>query len=709
MNDLAARVEDFFKPAGLLCQKFPGFEYRPEQMQMAMHIVESFSENRIYLVEAGTGVGKSFAYLIPALLWSRQENQRVVISTFTINLQEQLVKKDLPQMLDYLDLKAKAVLVKGWGNYLCRRKIHFLPRKSLNFSERAFAQLKRILDWLGSHPMASFSFSDLPFQVAPELREEISCEADLCPGKNCPFYQGCAFHLARAEMESANLLILNHALLVCDLALQKENAPGIIPPYTRLIVDEAHHLEEVACEYLGTELQHPELPKILRQLLSAHPEAEGGETGFLPLLRTRLLNSALPQNAKEYFKNNLDYLLFQLPALKEVWEEFFIMVKQNIKQQRGEEVPPFLQIKPEIQATPDWEILSFAREKLGNILGQFAHRFFTLKDELLQLPQSSDGEFEQILTDVDAYLKRLLRIREKLEFVFAAESEDYAFWLEAGEKKPRIRAIPYRVGDLLKEQLFSKLESGILTSATLAVKKDFSFIKSRLGLEETETREIQLPSSFNYKKQSALFIPHDLPGPEEAGFSSALREALPPLLAASRGRAFVLFTSYSLLKKAAEFLKETLSDDFALLVQGETPRHRMLEAFKTHPYPVLLGTDSFWEGVDVPGEALSLVVITRLPFKAPEDPVVLAQVEMMEKEGLNSFWQLMLPRAVLKLKQGFGRLIRQKTDRGAVVILDKRVLTKTYGNTFLSSLPNSVRETGKWADLWPKVGDFLRG
>ncbi|MGI8604117.1 MAG: ATP-dependent DNA helicase [Verrucomicrobiales bacterium] len=654
-KSLATRVSGMFSETGQL-SKSVDFEYRPQQQDMATRVAAALERNRALVVEAGTGVGKSLAYLVPAVLHAVEKGRKAVISTHTINLQEQLVHKDIPvvQKLLARDLSFKAVLLKGRQNYLCPRRLERAQRQSDDlFTSAEIQELRTLYKW--SRETRDGTLSTLPFTPDPKVWSQVCSETHACTARRCGLEGGCFYQEVRKQIGEAHVVVLNHTLLFTLLAnAEAEETAGagdsFLFPNDFLIIDEAHTLENVAARQLGLQL------------------SQGG-------LRTQIQRLYNPRTRKGLLPAVLDGEAVKLAAaLLDELETFFGHIERACR------FPP-----------PAREF----RVRTGGLAEHSAAAaFLALEVQIAKRCERLDEGSHKL--ELLEGRRRLTAARVGIRQFLDQDLDGHVYWVEKGQtpaESVALRTAPIDVAEALRGLLFGKTTSCVLTSATLGMgEDDLRYFRRRVGADTADAARIGSP--FDYRRQMKLYLVANMPEPRAPGFEEALEKWIAHFLTMSQGRAFVLFTSYRLLQTMAGRLDAFCAKKgWNLLVQGrDKPRHQLIREFRESGSSVLFGTESFWTGVDVPGEALSNVIITRLPFAVPDHPVTASRLEAIEERGGNPFMEYSVPEAVLKLRQGLGRLIRTAKDRGIAVILDNRVLTKQYGRVFLDALPDAPRE-----------------
>jgi len=705
---------DMLSPDGPLAEQMRLIEDRPSQRDMIAHVADTYNDGGIALLEAGTGVGKSFAYLVPAILWALKNDERTVVSTNTINLQEQLVGKDLPVLGKALGTEGRPVrwaLLKGWHNYLCLSRLdhakgHFGTLLEPNRQD----ELDAIQKW--SRTTRDGSRSDLNFMPSGEVWDEVAAEPDLCGRLKCKYFDKCFVFEARRRAADADVVVVNHHLLASDLAVRHAQGgnwedAAVLPPYRRLILDEGHHLEDTAAEHLGKRASSRGIERLFGRL-------ERNNKGVLPSLRQAMTAELDESRGPELLMRLASRCVPALSAARAASARLFA------------ELDGWLQNKPDpVQRLADAFVDDEVWQRgLEDGLEAFHYAVGRLREELAGLMQELDeGDDEPserlaaLASELRAICSRLDGARDAVQAALrpAPGSPPAVRWLE--RRQPGNLALataPLDMAPLLQEILFERVESIVITSATLAAGGKFDFLAHRLGLDLAPVRpgprEI-LPSPFEFRQQCLFAIPDDAPEPS-AGSDAHDRytaDVAADLAECSDGGMFVLFTSYRSLRKVSAILKERrdVAGRWPLLVQGDGQRDVLLRRFREMGNAILFGTDSFWEGVDVPGHALRALVLAKLPFKVPTEPLTAARLEAIEAAGGDSFNEYQVPLAGLKLKQGFGRLIRTRTDVGTVVLLDPRVLRKRYGQTLLAGLPPAERIVAPWAVIRERIAEFF--
>ncbi len=710
-------------PGGTLSAVFAGFEDRPGQRQMLTAVASAFNEGGVTLVEAGTGTGKSLAYLLPAAVWAVRNGERAVVSTGTINLQEQLVGKDLPVVSSLLEEPISWALVKGRSNYVSIRRALLAARAQESlFDEDRGEELRGLIEWLDT--TEDGSLSDLATVPSEEVWDEVKSDADICLRARCPHFQRCFYQRSRREAASANVLVVNHHLLFSDLSVRISTnnfkTGAVLPPYSRLILDEAHNVEEAATSHLGVEVTRVGLFRTLSRLdrrgkgilTAVHGALMGrGEEGEAPRLLRRI---------EERIR----------PALEDVRARTSLLV-EDLEPLADPGTGP---VRLGTERGPEPVTRLATRDRLDGLMAAMAK----LEREVRHLREGIETQPELIdlledrTLDLQSVERRLAAGAHGVRLVLAPGPNEDGFvrWIEqrgAGRRTNlALGAAPLEPGALLREALFEPLDTVVLTSATLTTRGTFTFLRSRLGIgaapeepeewhqegesELPEITELAIPSPFDYEHQVILAVPSGLgdPGGGNEGFQRETASFVSTLAGITDGGIFVLFTSFRALRSVAAFLREEGADGrWPLFVHGEGPRGRLLDGFVESGRGILLGTTSFWEGVDVPGEPLRGLVIQKLPFPVPTEPLTEARVEALEARGRNSFWEYVLPIAALRLKQGFGRLIRARTDRGIVAVLDSRIVVRRYGRYLRDSLPPAPLVKGRPEDIWDRVESFF--
>ncbi len=700
-NALAALLES----DGAFDKTFDHFEHRPQQVKMLRAVSDAFNEGQHLLVEAGTGTGKSIAYLLPAIHWAVQNGERVVISTNTINLQEQLATKDVPDLQKVLPFEFRAAVMKGRSHYLCPSRLQMIRRNGPTSIEE-MRVLAKVLLWLPTTINGDGDELFIPNQAERAVWNRLSADNEVCNNERCA-ETGCFFFRARQAAESAHVLIVNHALLLADIAVENR----ALPDYQYLIVDEAHHLEDATTQQLSFTSSRAALKRMMEDIgRSKWSEATGLLLEVIGRIRSSVpAELADPTQAfAEKIAAGIDGVLRYIDDLFEQLTDFareYSESKSDYSQR--------LRLVMSLRHQPAWDNIEMAWENVSVQLFAVIDGLQRLGAALKDMSEYEIPDYEDLVARVTGYVRTLTEVRTKTNAILTQPTSNEIYWLEVepnqsgrdgGRGSLSLHAAPLHVGPLVDRFLWKAKKSIVLTSATMRTGRDFAFIRDRLAAQDMD--ELSVGSPFDYKASTLLYLVTDVPEPGEPGFQKAIDQGLITLAKAMGGRTMALFTSYSSLKAAAKGITHTLNQsDILVYEQGDgSSRRQLLDNFKGADRAVLLGTRSFWEGVDVQGEALSCLAIIRLPFAVPSDPIFAARSETFEEP----FMQYSVPDAILKFRQGFGRLIRSKTDRGVVAVFDKRLLTKQYGQTFLQSLPQCTVRRGSYTELASAAIDWMK-
>jgi ATP-dependent DNA helicase DinG len=644
-SEFVERIRGFFSANGPL-SKAKNFEFRPQQQEMAARVAQALEEEQHLIVEAGTGVGKSLGYLVPSVLFALERHKKAIVSTHTINLQEQLLHKDIPILKKVLPVEFEAALMKGRQNYLCPRRLErALQSEQELFTGPERSELQRLAEW--ARTTRDGSLSDLSVEPAPKVWAQVCSEAHICTQKTCGQDPRCFYQQARKRLLAADVIVLNHTLLFILLGspeMQEERESGFRFPNDFIIFDEAHTVEQVASKQIGIGVSQYGLRSTIQRLYNA---------------RTR----------KGLFTVMRDAVGVRLAAeLVDDVDKFFSAVESKSNFRKGRE----FRVR-DVELVPD----------------TITARLTALQARVADVVKRADDEI--LKAELQEFGRRIRDARDGISIFLEQSAPEHVYWVERTGKTERflaLNAAPIDLAPVLRRMLFRDNCCCVMTSATLAVgRPDLVYFRTRIGA--TEAEPLQLGSPFNFQKQMKMFIIQKMPDPRDAGYQKALEHWIAHFVQKSEGRAFVLFTSYRDMQQVSGAMEKFFAaENMNILVQGGgAPRSKLLEQFKSTPRSVLFGTDSFWGGVDVPGEALSNVIITRLPFAVPDHPLIEAKLELIEERGGDPFTEYSLPEAILRLRQGVGRLIRTKTDRGIIVILDNRIVSKPYGRVFMQALP----------------------
>jgi DNA polymerase-3 subunit epsilon/ATP-dependent DNA helicase DinG len=693
-EDVAATLEY----GGPFAKYFDSYEHRPEQVEMLRAVSESLSRGQHLLVEAGTGIGKSFAYLIPAALFSIKNNTRVVISTNTINLQDQLIKKDIPDLRSALKLDLRASVMKGRSNYLCPRRLELLRKRSPQTVDE-LRVLAKILVWLQTNTTGDRTDINLNGSAEKDVWIHLSAEDDLCTIETCRerAVGTCPFFKARMAAQTSHLLIVNHALLLSDVA----SGNRVLPDYDYLIIDEGHHLEDATTDALSFRLLQGDVDRIIKEIGS-------GSTGILGLLIS-ISKSVINPTDFASLNNLVLRATDQSFRFENQQRVFFKNLETFLTDQRdGQPSSSYavqIRIIPSIRTLPGWDEVEISWDAAFQTLHTLSTVIADLLKVAAELFSHGVAEVENLIGSFGNINQRLLEIETNVSSMIGKPDPGTVYWIEIQPNGNRIslHASPIQVGSLIEKYIWHIKTGVVVTSATITTNNEFTYIRNTLGADEAN--ELALGSPFDYENSALLYLANDIAEPHTNEYQSQLSRTIIDLCQASMGRALILFTSYAQLRRTAKSITRVLAEkDIIVYEQGEgASPNTLLENFKSSDKAVLLGTRSFWEGVDIPGNALSVVVITKLPFAVPTDPLIAARSEEFE----DPFNEFQLPDAILRFRQGFGRLIRTKSDRGVVVILDKRILSKPYGKHFINSLPQCAKVVGSIHDLPARAKKWL--
>lgn len=682
-------IENYFAKDGILAKEIKGFEYREEQEEMAQYIQDAINEDRKIIVEAGTGTGKTLAYLIPSIKWAVTNKKKVIIATNTINLQEQLLLKDIPLAKSIIKDEFSYVLVKGRNNYVCKRLFNELVLgKSIDietFSMEAREQIEYILKW--GNKTKTGDKAELPFEVYPDVWELVQSTTELCLGKKCPYRKECFYMKTRMEKMEADILISNHHVFFADLNVRAETDFDseylILPRYDMVIFDEAHNVESVARSYFSVEVSKISFTRLLNRIYQKKNKRKKEKSALIRVEDT--VDEKNLEDSEQY--------IYLLNTLKEE-----ISILQNIGDEYFDEIRKIYETNTEApikKSLNNFEMtksrfLENLREKKDIFQGKLADFLNLMMSFNNVIDEEKDKNPEVI--NFNNHLKMFKAYIDSFKFINSFEDDNYIYWLDINSKRTNVilTATPLNIAQKLSTVLFDNLDRLVFASATIVVNGNFDYFKKSLGLDEEDCIEAIIKSPFDYDEQMSVYIPSDIQDSENINaFVSDASKFILNILLKTNGKAFILFTSYTMLNQIYYSISKKLKDKgFEVFLHGDKPRSQIIKEFKEAENPILFGTTSFWEGVDVQGENLSNVIITKLPFLVPTDPVVSAISKKIEEDGGNSFMDFQLPEAIIKFKQGVGRLIRKKTDSGNIFILDNRILKKRYGSLFINALPS---------------------
>ena len=682
-------IENYFAKDGILAKEIKGFEYREEQEEMAQYIQDAINEDRKIIVEAGTGTGKTLAYLIPSIKWAVTNKKKVIIATNTINLQEQLLLKDIPLAKSIIKDEFSYVLVKGRNNYVCKRLFNELVLgKSIDietFSMEAREQIEYILKW--GNKTKTGDKAELPFEVYPDVWELVQSTTELCLGKKCPYRKECFYMKTRMEKMEADILISNHHVFFADLNVRAETDFDseylILPRYDMVIFDEAHNIESVARSYFSVEVSKISFTRLLNRIYQKKNKRKKEKSALIRVEDT--IDEKDLEDGQQY--------IYLLNTLKEE-----ISILQNIGDEYFDEIRKIYETNTEAPIRKSLNNFEMTKSRFLETLRDKKDIFQSKLADFLTLMMSFNNVIDEEkeknpeVINFNNHLKMFKAYIDNFKFINSFEDDNYIYWLDINSKRTNVllTATPLNIAEKLSTVLFDNLDRLIFASATIVANGNFDYFKKSLGLDEEDCIECIIKSPFNYDEQMSVYIPTDIQDSENINaFVTDASKFILDILLKTNGKAFILFTSYTMLNQIYYSISKKLIDKgFEVFLHGDKPRSQLIKEFKEAENPILFGTTSFWEGVDVQGENLSNVIITKLPFLVPTDPVVSAISKKIEEDGGNSFTDFQLPEAIIKFKQGVGRLIRKKTDSGNIFILDSRILKKRYGSLFINALPS---------------------
>ena len=682
-------IKNYFSKDGILAKEIKAFEYRQEQEEMAQYIQEAINEDRKIIVEAGTGTGKTLAYLIPAIKWAVANKKKVIIATNTINLQEQLLLKDIPLAKSIIKDEFSYVLVKGRNNYVCKRLFNELALgKNIDietFSIEAREQIEYILKW--GNKTKTGDKAELPFEVYPDVWELVQSTTELCLGKKCPYRKECFYMKTRMEKMEADILISNHHVFFADLNVRAETDFDseylILPRYDMVIFDEAHNIESVARSYFSVEVSKISFTRLLNRIYQKKNKRKKEKSALIRVEDT--IDEKDLEDSQQY--------IYLLNTLKEE-----ISILQNIGDEYFDEIRKIYETNTEAPIRKSLNNFEMTKSRFLETLRDKKDIFQSKLADFLTLMMSFNNVIDEEkdknpeVINFNNHLKMFKAYIDSFKFINSFEDDNYIYWLDINSKRTNVvlTATPLNIAQKLSTVLFDNLDRLVFASATIVVNGSFDYFKKSLGLDEEDCIEAIIKSPFDYNEQMSVYIPSDIQDSENINaFVSDASRFILNILLKTNGKAFILFTSYTMLNQIYYSISKKLKDKgFEVFLHGDKPRSQLIKEFKEAENPILFGTTSFWEGVDVQGENLSNVIITKLPFLVPTDPVVSAISKKIEENGGNSFTDFQLPEAIIKFKQGVGRLIRKKTDSGNIFILDNRILKKRYGSLFINALPS---------------------
>ncbi|WP_096200904.1 ATP-dependent DNA helicase DinG [Bacillus sp. FJAT-45350] len=705
-DDFETYQSQIFGEEGSLAKAFGSYERRDGQEEMSEMVAEALRERQHLLIEAGTGTGKSLAYLLPAAFFSKQEKQSVIISTKTIPLQQQLLERDIPLLKKVAPFNVTASLLKGRNHYLCLRKFEQSLADHTNDNYDTILSKGQILVWLTETTHGDVEELNLP-SGGRNYWHQVKSDASTCLGRNCPWITKCFYQRARRNAEQSDLIITNHALVMTDLA----QGHSILPKYSFAVIDEAHHFEESASDHLGLHSDYVSFSHLLNRI----GKSSSGDS--LNRVKDLFIKYSVQKNETMFHKidEKLDEVRVELDELFRMIRSY-VLNKRNISKTEVGRIS--YRFNSHEEEDPLWQAILECSYRTIMICKDFSLLVKSMLAEAELFKERSSIKEKGFLTSLSGMVDQVYEERDKLEQLLLEHDPESVYWVEVDSKGARnatyLYSKPVDVSEILADQFFSNKKSVVLTSATLTIKGSFSYLIDRLGLEDFGPMTKMIDSPFDYEKQAKLYIPQDVLNIKEVDDSVFIEDIvhkIKKVAVITNGRMLVLFTSFDMLKQAYYLLKSLLQEDeeFILIGQGinSSSRAKLMKTFKQHEKSILFGTSTFWEGIDLPGEDLSCLVIVRLPFSPPDQPLIEAKSEMLKEQGKNPFMALSLPQAILRFKQGFGRLIRTENDRGVVIVLDKRIITTRYGSSFIKSLPPLQVQEGTMNNLIEDIKDWL--
>ncbi len=683
-------VKEILDENGPLSQEIENYEPREGQLLMAQDVCEALNKHKIAVIEAGCGIGKSMAYLVPAALFAVQNKKRVIISTRTINLQDQLTNKDVPLLEKIAGVSVKTAVLKGRANYACPRRTAEAVGDAELFDDPADKEtLTAIWKWIQTSEHGTVS--ELPLEIDEHTWDRVSSDPDLCSAPDCRHYNMCPYWKARRRAVSAHIVVVNHSLLFSDTALKRAAGnmavAGILPDYSAVVLDEAHHVEDTAGAHLGLKADSKAVTRLISRLV--HPKKKKGL-----LIKAAKIRGDRFAKTRDMAASAVETARTTAMTLAEKWRTA-AKTAGAMTREKNSSNGGTLRITEEVAGSLLYNELASTLREATRVIGVLVSSLAGLCKEMESQLQEED-DISSLHRELEVTISRLGAVQSSLAEFTAPQDEDFVYWIKYNEKSGSLSTLmtPINVGPMLKKLIYDRLKTTVMCSATLAVGKDLSFYKKRVGLDTVpSTRLIEecIESPFPYEKNVLLAVPIDLPDPRDNNYTERTADFITSALQIVEGGAFVLFTSFSMLNEIYDRVaKSDVCKGLYILRQGDMPRHALLEEFKRGRNKVLFATDSFWEGVDVAGDSLRCVIIARLPFAVPTDPVMSARAEYLEKRGMSPFNDYFLPMAALKLKQGYGRLIRRATDKGSVIVCDNRLITRSYGKKLLRALPKSA-------------------